>query len=99
MLTTVGSATKTTFILADSRRARLKALAVERGTTVTELIAEGADLVLAKYQGLADAETLRQRAQQARERLRAGLFDGPGVSAKVNDIVYPKRSRRPRNRK
>ena len=90
-------ATKTTFFLADSRRARLKALAVERGTTVTELMAEGADLVLAKYQGLADAQTLRQRAAQARERLRGGLYEGPEISSHADRVVYPtRRSRKKR---
>jgi hypothetical protein len=92
----VSSATKTTFILADSRRARLKALAVERGTTVTELIAEGADLVIAKYQGLADKDTLRQRAEQARERLRGGLYDGPTLASNVDRVLYPTRRKRPR---
>src|SRR5262245_22171182 len=34
-------ATKSTFFLADSRRAQLKSIAVEHRTTVTELLAEG----------------------------------------------------------
>jgi hypothetical protein len=42
----MADASKTTFFLADSRRAALKAIAVERQTTVTALISEGADLVI-----------------------------------------------------
>ncbi|HEV8246051.1 MAG TPA: ribbon-helix-helix domain-containing protein [Polyangiaceae bacterium] len=83
--------TKTTLLLADSRRARLKALAIERGTTVTELLSEGADLVLEKYQGLTDRETLLRRARAAREHLRQGLYEGPAVAASADEVLYPVR--------
>ena len=56
--------TKTTFLLSDSRRAKLKKLAAERDTTVTELLAEGADLVLEKYRRVEDWETLQRRAEE-----------------------------------
>ncbi len=91
--------TKTTFLLSDSRRARLKALAAERGTTVTELLAEGADLVLEKYQQRADRDVLEARAREATARLRAGLYDGPGVSGSIDQVVYPVRSKRSGRRK
>lgn len=88
--------TKTTFLLADSRRARLKAVAAARGVTVTDLLTEGADLVLAKYREGEDAAVLQERARRAREQLRAGLHDGPaGVTPDhIDDVVYA--TRRPR---
>jgi hypothetical protein len=92
-------AVKTTFLLADSRRARLKALAVERGTTVTELLSEGADLVLEKYQHRLDRETLIERARGARERLRKGLYAGEPVSMNADPIVYGVRPSRRSKRK
>jgi hypothetical protein len=85
--------TKSTFLLADSRRAQLKAIAVEHRTTVTELLAEGADMVIEKYRALADREELERRGKQARERMRQGLFEGPGISDRVDEIVYPTRRR------
>ncbi len=87
------SVVKTTFLLSDSRRARLKALAAERNTTVTELLAEGADLVLEKYERRADREVLAARAREATARLRAGLYDGPGLSDAVDQVVYPVRKK------
>ena len=81
-------ATKTTFVLSDSRRARLKAVAVARSTTVTDLLAEGADLVLAKYERTADREELLARAKAARQRLRAGLFDAPFSASDIDDVLY-----------
>jgi sugar phosphate isomerase/epimerase len=90
--------TKTTFILSDSRRAKLKKLAAERDTTVTELLAEGADLVLEKYRRVEDWETLQRRAKAARERMRAGLYSGPSVSHHIDDVVYPVRRAKRRRR-
>ena len=81
-------ATKTTFILSDSRRTRLKTIALSRGTTVTALLAEGADLVLEKYERAADKQVLLERARKAREELRNGLFEGPAVSHRVDELVY-----------
>ncbi len=94
----MAGATKTTFFLSDSRRVRLKALAVERNTTVTELLAEATDLLLQRYQGKADQETLLARAKQARARLRRGLYKGrSNSSATIDDVVYgQKRPRRAR---
>ena len=86
--------TKSTFFLADSRRAALKSIAAERKTTVTELLAEGADMVIEKYRGLADREELEKRAARARERMRQGLYSGPGVSERIDEIVYPTRRRK-----
>jgi hypothetical protein len=87
-------ATKSTFILSDSRRAKLKAIGAEHRKTVTELLAEGADLVIKKYRGLEDRDELRRRAVLARTRMRDGLYDGPSVSAGVDATVYPQRRRR-----
>jgi len=81
------AATKTTFLLSDSRRARLKSLAIARRMTVTELLAEGADLVLEKYERVADEALLEQRARRAREEMRRGIFRGYGVPS-VDDVVY-----------
>jgi hypothetical protein len=80
--------TKTTFVLSDSRRARLKAVAVARRTTVTELLAEGADLVLEKYESMADQNLLADRARRAREEIRRGLFHGDARSPSVDRVVY-----------
>ncbi|HKY39452.1 MAG TPA: ribbon-helix-helix domain-containing protein [Polyangiaceae bacterium] len=85
----MAGATKTTFFLSDSRRARLKALAVERNTTVTELLAEATDLLLQRYQGKADQATLLARAKQARAKLRAGLYSGRSTSSEsIDEVVY-----------
>ena len=87
-------ATKSTFFLADSRRAKLKAIAVEHKKTVTELLAEGADMIIEKYRGLADRAELQRRAVQARERMRQGLYSGRGLSDRIDEIVYPTRRRK-----
>ena len=94
ILRPVERATKSTFLLSDSRRARLKAIGVEQRKTVTELLAEGADLVIQKYQGVADRDELLRRAAGARVRMRKGLFKGPSLSDAVDSIVYPKRRRK-----
>ena len=93
----VATSTKSTFLLADSRRAELKAIAVERRTTVTELLAEGADMVIEKYRGLADRQELEKRAALARERMRQGLYAGSNDSSqRIDEVVYPTRRRRKR---
>jgi hypothetical protein len=86
--------TKTTFFVSDSRRAALKALAVERRTTVTALLSEGADLVIDKYRGLADRDELARRAAAARASLRDGLYEGPPVAGVADKLVYPTRRRK-----
>jgi hypothetical protein len=90
----MGAATKSTFLLADSRRSALKTIAAQRGTTVTSLLSEGADLVIEKYRGLADADELSQRAAAARARLRRGLYAGSGTPQRADDVLYPRRSRK-----
>ena len=82
----MSGATKTTFHLSDSRRARLKVLAARSGKTVTDLLEEGADLVLDKYAARDDLDELDRRARVARERLRRGLYSGPPVVA--DDVLY-----------
>ena len=79
---------KTTFILSASRRTQLKKLAVERNTTVTELLAEGADMVLEKYRRVEDWETLQRRAEEAADRMREGLYAGGNQSHRIDEIVY-----------
>jgi hypothetical protein len=91
----MSTATKTTFHLSDSRRARLKVLAARSGKTVTQLLEEGADLVLDKYGARHDQAELERRARAARERLRQGLYSGPPVVA--DEVLYP-RPRRKRGR-
>jgi hypothetical protein len=90
----VADATKTTFFVSDSRRAALKSIAVERQTTVTALLSEGADLVIEKYRGLADEKELARRAASARATLRAGLYEGPPAARKVDAVLYPTRRRK-----
>jgi hypothetical protein len=90
----VSGSTKTTFFVADSRRAALKAIAVERGTTVTALLSEGADLVIERYRGLSDGEELARRASSARATLRAGLYGGPPAADDVDAVLYSTRRRK-----
>jgi hypothetical protein len=90
----VDTVTKSTFLLADSRRAALKTLAVERRTTVTSLLAEGVDLVIEKYRGLADREELERRAEAARTAMRHGFYEGPAIASRADSIVYPTRRRK-----
>jgi hypothetical protein len=91
------SLTKTTFFLSDSRRLRLKSLAAKGGKTVTELLTEGADLVLAKYGALDDEAELTRRAKAARERLRAGLYSGPALDH--DEVLYPRTRSKQRSKK
>jgi hypothetical protein len=90
----MSSATKTTFFLSDSRRARLKVLAAQSRRTVTQLLEEGADLVLEKYGAQHDREELTRRARAARKRLRQGLYSGTPVV--VDDVLYPSPHRKRR---
>jgi hypothetical protein len=88
-------ATKTTFYLPNTLRARLKTLGAVRRKTVTELLREGAELVLARHQGDADQDELRRRAAAARAELRRGLYSGRPLSNTVDELVYGKRPRPP----
>jgi hypothetical protein len=99
MYPTAESITKTTFYLSDSRRIRLKSLAAKSGKTVTELLAEGADLVLQKYAALDDKAELERRAEAAAERLRAGLYAGSPITTSIDEILYPRRRKNSRRRK
>ncbi len=88
-------ATKTTLYLPDSLRMRLKTLAAQRKTTVTELVSEGAEMVLARYQGKQDREALRRKADEARAEMRRGFFSSSEVSADdIDAVVYGLRRRR-----
>ena len=88
---TLGSmdSTRTTFHLSESLHRRLKSLAGRRGTTLSRLLSEGAELVLARHEGAADREELARRAEEAGARLRGGLYDGPPVSREADALVYP----------
>ncbi len=68
---------KTTFELDQRLHARLKTMAGRLGINARDLVAEGIELALARYQGAGDQKELAARAKAARERLRAGYFDGP----------------------
>lgn len=87
-------ATKSTFFLADSRRAQLKSIGAEHKKTVTELLAEGADLVIEKYRGLGERDELERRAGQARARMREGVYEGPNLSETVDARLYPTRRKK-----
>ena len=86
--------TKTTLYLEDSLRERLKLVSVRRGTTLTTLLAEGAELVIARYQHTADRAALEARAARARAQLRRGLYEGPAVSDEVDAKTYGVRRKR-----
>ena len=84
-------ATKTTFLLDDGVRADLKALAVRRGRSVTELLTEGARLVLDRYRETADRDELRTRAARARAALREGLYEADAVAEDADAMLYGNR--------
>jgi len=85
--------TKTTFYLSDPLRRKLKELALERTTTVTELLREGAELVLAQRQKRSDRDKLRRRAREARTSLRHGLYEGASLADRADELVYGKPGR------
>ena len=68
---------KTTFEIEQRLHARLKAMAARLGVNARDLVSEGIELALARYEGAGDLQELTSRAKAARERLRAGYFDGP----------------------
>lgn len=68
---------KTTFELERKQHTRLKAAAARLGVNARDLVAEGIELVLARYDAAGDRAELQARAKEARERMRAGYFDGP----------------------
>ncbi len=84
---------KTTLYLSATLHRRLKALAGRTGTTISRLLEEGAEWVLARSQGTADVEDLAKRAKEAEEELRAGLYEGPAVSRSADDVAYPRASK------
>jgi hypothetical protein len=86
-------ATKTTFLLDDELRAELKAVAARRGRSVTELLTEGARMVLDHYRGRIDRDELARRAAAARARLRDGLYEANAVADDADSIVYGRPSK------
>jgi predicted DNA-binding protein len=88
--------TKTTLYFPDDLRERLKVLAARRGRTMSELLAEGAELVLARDSADGDREELRRRAAAAREELRQGLYEGDAAADAADDLVYGHGRGRPR---
>ncbi|MFO0600317.1 MAG: hypothetical protein U0228_33715 [Myxococcaceae bacterium] len=68
---------KTTFELPAGVHRRLKATSARLGVNARDLVVEGLELVLSRAQSDGDAKELQRRAKEARETLRAGLFDGP----------------------
>jgi hypothetical protein len=91
----MGRSTKTTFLLDDGLRGRLKAVAARTGRSVTDLLVEGAEHVLSLYDRRTDKEQLHQRAAAARERLRQGLFEGPGISDRIDSLLYAAEGKTP----
>jgi len=97
--------TKTTLYLPDDLRVRLKKAAADRGTTVSALIAEGAERVLAREQMARDKRDLTARAAHAWETLRGGLFSHGAIADNVDALAYgvgaapkPARTRRARRK-
>ena len=81
--------TKTTLYLPTDLHRRLKAAAATHGTTVSRLLAEGAEAVLARFDARGTREDLERRAREAWERMRGGLFADPTSSASdTDDLVY-----------
>jgi len=93
------AATKTTLYLPDGLRARLKAEAARRDTTISALLAEGAQMVLARGRRTSDREDLLRRAREAELELRRGLYTGGPAARDVDELVYShERERRGRSR-
>ncbi len=92
--------TKTTLHLPNELRVRLKKAAAERGTTLSALVVEGAEIVLARAHMARDKQDLTERAARAWERLRGGLFSHGAVADHVDTLVYgltpPAKPARPR---
>ena len=82
--------TKTTFNLPVTLHRRLKTLAARRGSTISGLLAEGAELVLARLENEADHEELLRLAHEAEAVLREGLYEGPSVARTADDLAYEK---------
>lgn len=80
--------TKTTMYLSTQLRGRLKALAAQRGTTMTALLVEGAEMLLAQDEARADQAELARRAAEARRQLRAGLYEGPAIADRADELAY-----------
>ena len=91
--------TKTTILLPESLRRRLKRVAADRGTTVTALVTEGSQLVLDRYGAQADRDELRRRASEARVRLRRGLYQGAPASHRIDELIYGRSAGRTRGRR
>lgn len=87
------AATKMTFYLPDDLRQRLKMLAARRGRTMSELLTEGAELVLARHSAELDRAELLRRAAAAREALREGLYEGDAAADAADQLVYGARGR------
>lgn len=68
---------KTTFEIPTRVHTRLKAMAGRLGVNARELVVEGLELVLARYESTGERDELVARAKEARARIRAGAFDGP----------------------
>lgn len=82
-------ATKTTFLLDDEIRAQLKQLAARRDRSMTDLLTEGARLVLDRYREADDRDELHRRALRARARLREGLYsDAAAVAEDADRTLY-----------
>jgi predicted DNA-binding protein len=82
------SGTKTTFYLPPGLRDRLKLVAARSGRTLSELLTEGAEFVVARHDSDLDKAELQRRAAQARAALRQGLYDGEPVSDEADRLVY-----------
>lgn len=80
--------TKTTFHLSADLHRRLKTAAARRGITVSKILAEGAELALARLETRGDREELLRRARAAGEALRRGLYEGPAISGAADEVVY-----------
>lgn len=81
--------TKTTFELDSALLKQLKTTAARAGKSVRDLLTEGAQSVLAKYQNLGDRDELVRRAGEARVRMRGGYFQGAAnLSSNIDSLVY-----------
>ena len=81
--------TKTTFELDAGLLIQLKQVAARAGKSVRELLTEGAQSAIEKYERLGDHEELARRAKEARKRMREGYFNGAAdLSMNLDRLVY-----------
>lgn len=80
--------TKTTFELDSSLLTQLKTTAARAGKSVRDLLTEGAEGVIEKYQNLGDREELRRRSKLARLKFVGGFRGANNLASNHDQVIY-----------